>query len=355
MPSDTPYDGSDLISWLGTRPLTEFPSGGNYHTRLSLLRSELERTVYGNIAVGALIRSIITGEAPVILNDHSLQHVDMLIKRAQDIMVDSGLQLTPYELYIFLAAAHIHDVANIIGREGHEQNVAEVLDSLNNMLGVEDIEKREIIKIASAHGGVVGGNRDTIQAREIEKEPSILNFPVRAQLISALVRFCDEIADDYSRASRFFRENQMLAGSQAFHEYSISLKSVNIVNNRIKIEFEYVKSLALNKVQKLDEEVYLLDEIFSRLIKMYKEWLYCSIFWRNEIYINAIVGRIRVFDNFSSRNFVSSPLKEIPFEIKETGYPDHLDNCHITQLCSIINVESGDALAQELGNGDGDS
>lgn len=103
-------------------------------------------------------------EDPIVfLNRHDVTHTNKVQEKAREILrCFTNLDLTYYELYFLLCAAVVHDVGNIFGRNGHEQNIKALLDSECTDILPDSIERRVIARIARAHGGSISGNSDTI-------------------------------------------------------------------------------------------------------------------------------------------------------------------------------------------------
>lgn len=134
----------------------------NYYNRFIEIDNYLNEHIHPEANIGAAARE------PIWLTDHGPNHISTVIRRASDLVFNGSCVLTPYESYILLVAAHLHDVGNIFGRTGHEQKITKVLfssdDELNSLFGRDAFEKRMIFHIAMAHGGYADtpGDKDTI-------------------------------------------------------------------------------------------------------------------------------------------------------------------------------------------------
>ena len=172
----------------------------------------------------------------VYLTNHGPDHVNQVVQRTTDLLRDSGCKLSAYEGYILLSAILFHDVGNIFGRKNHEARAWEIMNRLGSLAGTDTLEKKTIIKIALVHGGAFNGSKDTIG--QLQERDDILNKPVRKRLLAALLRFGDELADDYSRASRYMLDAGMIpTDSQIYHRYSDSLKSVRVEDGEVRLRF----------------------------------------------------------------------------------------------------------------------
>jgi hypothetical protein len=65
----------------------------------------------------------------------------------------------------------------------------------------------------------------------------------------------------------------------------------------------------------MNKNVYLLDEIYSRVEKMHIERIYCMRFCRDLVEINKIFVYIKFYDKYID------VFKPITFEVYESGYP----------------------------------
>jgi hypothetical protein len=257
--------------------------------------------------------------------------------------------LSPYEGYLLLAAIQVHDVGNIFGRKGHEKQHGQ----LEERLGNETIEKRMITKIAEAHGGSVDGDKDTIV--RLEQNDTILGKPVRPRLLAALVRFADELADDRTRAARFAVEHGVVPeNSLIFHKYSEALHSVivDIKGQAIDLHFEISDADARLRFPKGAKQVYLLDEIIERTLKMHRERVYCTRFMRPEITLDSVNAKITVYAAPTAEAPYPAELKKIGYRLEDRGYPD--SEYGVCDMCPELKTWhngvplSGDALVALL-------
>ena len=98
-----------------------------------------------------------------VVTDHGTEHVRTVIRRASELINNAtDFEMSCYETYLLLASIHVHDIGNMSGREGHELGSADIIQQLGAVFGPDDVEKRMIFKIAQAHGGRVGADKDKI-------------------------------------------------------------------------------------------------------------------------------------------------------------------------------------------------
>jgi hypothetical protein len=253
------------------------------------------------------------------LTDHGVTHVETVIERAAQLVLKGNCNLTAYEAFILLMACHFHDVGNVYGREKHEQRISAIMDSIDPaVIGDNTFERRLVADIAAAHGGKIGNDKDTIGALPYKAQPG--PDEVRAHLLAAILRFADELAEDYTRASRFAIDHDLiLKASEVYHQYADRLRKVKINEGAIELSFELNKAVSMQKYGKGAKQVFLLDEIFDRTLKLHLEHLYCMRFMRPYIHFSRITIRIDVYNSNYSKPL--RPAVHIQYDLEESGYP----------------------------------
>jgi hypothetical protein len=299
-------------------------------------------------AMAAEIKAKIEAGVPVKaeeilhLNNHGPEHIRCVIERCSRLVAVTGCNISGYEAYILLVAINLHDAGNIEGRMDHEKKVFKYIAEMGEQIGSDSAEKRLIGRIAAVHGGRMDGSKDTI--RTLQEGQHILGKPLDCRFLAALVRFADELADDSTRASKYMLKNELLSAlSEIFHQYSLSLTSVQINNTEINLSYHVDHEVAIRTFSKDGENVYLIDEIYSRMLKMHQERIYCSRHLRHRLEIGPIRFRIEVshpHDPLSTFESVTGTLQEI-------GFPDaptrgifeicpELDNFDGLTICNKI-------------------
>ena len=269
-----------------------------------------------------------------ILMIMGLIHVKTVIRRATDLVNSVDCLLTPREVYFLLMAIQFHDVGNIFGRYKHELKSGEIIKQLSVMFSSDSAEQKIIWDIAKSHGGRDKNfGKDTISALRPSKY--FINNKIRTQLLAAILRFADELADDCTRAAKWPLSNGVVPkASVIFHKYSEALNSVIVNHETHSIELHFcVQKKDLDKTfSKYENKVFVIDEIFQRIVKMHLERLYCMRFMRRDIYLD----KIEVFIEFISSDFIDSlNLPKIEFTIQESGYPEYTIN-GIYDLCPTL-------------------
>lgn len=343
----------DLFSWLGNRRQEEFPLGADYVAQFNALRPRID-TILRDVDKAALLaeaqKSMERGETNpediIYLTNHGPEHVKQVVQRATDLLRDSGCELSPYEGYILLTAILFHDVGNIFGRKNHEVKAWKIMNDLGSVAGTDQLERKTIIKIALVHGGTFGGSKDTII--RLQEKDDVLGRPVRKRLLAAILRFADELADDYSRASRYMLDaDQIPPNSQIYHRYSDSLKSVRVEHAEVRLRFDFDEEEALKEYIKNGRPTFLLDELNERALKMHRERMYCMRYMRPHIDISRIHVDITIYAHVgemirkdNQRSALLDP-ERVQYTLVERGYPECQDGSFLANCSGGSTLRTG--------------
>lgn len=315
--------------------LDKFPNGRNYVATYKKFKEFMDDEIHPNVVY--MTHRL---EYEVDLNDHSVKHVKMIIRKVSMILWDENdnciLELKPYEMFILLMAIQIHDAGHIYeGREKHAQNAHKLLGELNKYT-VSTPESALINKIASAHSG----KNDPIG--HLEEDTSISSINVRTRLLASLLRFGDELADEYSRASNYrLDENMISPKSKLFHAYSQCLYSFTprVVSHDVQMKFSLNKAMCTKIFKKGDEDIYLLDEIYCRTTKTFLECMYYNRFVPVEVRLATVSVIISFYDEETYQEF----YQPIQYRIEEKGYPT-ISEENIFALCGNDLIRNGKEL-----------
>lgn len=259
----------------------------------------------------------------VLLTDHGPRHVAKVIRRIGELICPHGsFVVTPKEAYFLAVAAHLHDVGNFLGRDGHEKRAREVLFDLEeSLIGSDNIEKRYILDIARAHGGEVDGDKDTIGR---------LSETGNLRKLAAILRFADELAEDRERtgvvdAGILAKDEALRKKSEMFHVYAGCLNRVEIDHSArtVRLLFEMLCEHLSNTYYKYGKPAYLLDEVFERTLKVHREQVYCSKFMIPDVILDAVEVDINVCSNRYER-----VLGRFHYTLEQRGYPAHIESRH---------------------------
>ncbi len=312
-----------------------FPNNNtDYFERYKETLRALREKIYPQINLGLALNSEEVG----VYTDHGPEHFDEVVKYAGLILgllsegtygdvIDAedvakgNWKLAPYEIYLLLLAIRFHDTGNIYGRDGHEKKILRVMSDIANA-GLEDaVERRIIVKIAQAHGGLTsGGSKDTISEMEINTEHGSVSR-IRLRKIAALVRIADEICENRNRAKP---PVLVKSRNEIYHKYAESIYTNSLDNNELNLKFSILKKDAERKWGKGEDssgepiETYLTDEILLRLEKMELERRYCARFISQDIAISKIVVCINIYDVADEEY---KDLFDEKIVLEDVGYP----------------------------------
>lgn len=339
-----------LDKWLHQAPESLYPNHRkfDYHTLYAALKirtADLHKNVVATGNYQERLKS--EGRIDILLNDHGEEHITRVVQRASELLALSFKNsnfLTPKEVYFLLCAIEVHDLGNHYGRAGHETNVGKIISELKESIGSDDVERIIIRKLAEAHGGrATDGDKDKIN--RLEKETNVSNETVRTQLLAALLRFADELADDKTRVNVFALNNNLIPkSSEIYHAYSKCLDSVKVSpeTQTISLDFQIPVEYAIKKFGKEESDVYLVDEIYSRVLKMHHERIYTMHFMKGFCDIEKIWVRIRFYKSFMD----GETLPEITFTVSQKGYPGE-NGISLYEICRELTHANGKKMDGE--------
>lgn len=338
----------ELEQLLFSAPLTEFPQAPSSYTqnrkpfpeRYNELKTQLGEK-HDNVEIGALLSSTNDScayDSLVYLNQHGKGHVEVVIRRAFDLInrIDRSQQLTGFELFLLLCAIQIHDIGNIHGRKLHTTSFKNEFFDIAPICFITEPGLKEIIfDIACVHGGMINEEKDTLA--QLRNKTELCKCIIRPQLIASILRFADELADDYTRAKEI---EEMPKESQIYHAYSRALHTVDIQadegGNFIMLGFYLSKEEAERNYIESGKTVTLLEEILNRTEKMERERRYCHRFFVPVL----LLTKIKVFIDIRFHNEVSE--RNFSYTLHESGYPD--SPITISERANILNTVIGRRL-----------
>lgn len=335
----------NLKSILKNADLSLFPYSKDYCRRFTNVEDYLNTHVHPSVVIGASIHD------GGLLNDHGVEHVQMVIERAsallKPIKFENQPALTPYEIYLLLCAIHVHDVGNIGGREEHERNNAGIASELRPFVEHDVFEIEVFRSIAEAHGGRHNGSKDKLH--RMPERQAVNSMDVRSRALAAILKFSDELADDKTRGnSRLLENGSMPKGSEIYHKYSLSIQSLNIRPDVKSIDLEFF--LTIEDITRtwgkqdgtavVDE--YIIDEIYARTKKMHLERVYCSRYMREFVEIDQISVNIGIWKQ--NTNAPMENVETIKYRLEETGYPDEDRKIEVYTIPGSDSFVSGDSL-----------
>jgi hypothetical protein len=342
---------------------TELPqSSHSYFKQYEQLVNVLRTDYYSKIDAGLAANSTLPGELPGIYTAHDSEHFDEVIVQAgallnADLHLNSSVPLpghpilNAYELYILLVAIRIHDVGNIYGRNRHEKKCFQILRDMGAAAGLHNPEKKIIANIAQAHGGFTDqGSKDTIGELDITSDAA--NVVSRPRLLAGIVRIADEICENRRRATNVLLESGTLPKqSEIYHRYAASIlgNRWSPVDRALHLTF-WIRLCDVEKPWGCEDrapqgqapitEVYLLDEIFSRLEKMDRERRYCNMYTREMFTIDSIKATLKIVTDEDHDDIEAIPIPVL----SDRGYPNQEVGGLKAKLQKYCGAEYGAAL-----------
>jgi hypothetical protein len=347
-------NNSTLDNWLELPDIKFLKRGGDnfpFYSKYNTFKEYLENGLHKEVTKQAIYKDLKEEgdlDKVIWLNDHGPEHIKTVIERASQLL-DNGkddtenfiYSLNAREVFLLLNAIQVHDIGNFYGRHNHENRVLVAIKNGLTPILFDSTEVRYINDIARVHGGKVileDGSSDKNTIRRIKKNLTTDGYSVRLQMLAALLRFSDELADEKRRADiKSLDEGSMPKGSEVFHAFSACLDSVNVNHSKstVEVHFKIPKKYVTRTFGKLinDKEgnkqvidVYLLDEIYNRMLKMHYEKIYCSKFWKGMIEIDNIWVEIEFYKDIdeSSEAIDFEELivhKDITFNLQDNYYP----------------------------------
>ncbi|MEM6693514.1 MAG: hypothetical protein AAF626_02485 [Pseudomonadota bacterium] len=271
-----------------------------------------------------------------LLTGHGPAHIARVGAVAASIVDQCPVQLSDYEKFILLVAIQIHDIANITGREKHEKRIPEIWKKAIAELAFDAFDKSLAEQIASAHGGKVGNDRNTIG--RLEPDGPWNNEHVRPRFLAALLRVSDELAEDPDRSARtLLALGQVPRENEIFHIYAGGLHSIapEVSSSSVRLKFAFNENLFLRPLGKGSGENFLLDEIYSRAVKTWLECIYCSRFFPG-FELKRVHVEILIFGkDDDSQDHIDQRKEHIRFYLEDDGYPS-LHDAQIFELSKDI-------------------
>lgn len=302
-----------------------------------------------HVTSSAQVQDILENIPLLFLNKHGEDHISCVIDKANEISsFFTNSPLSSFESFILLCAIQIHDVGNILGREHHELKQAKIFDDNVKKVIKDTCERRVIESIAMAHGGRgPDGSKDTISF--LQPAERIFEERVRTRELAAILRLADELADDSTRYSYGALELDIIEDySKIKHDYSRVLHTVMIEKRddgccQIVLVYEMSSDDVKTTYSILGKDVFLLDEIYDRTLKMERERRYCSKFLNADIRISGIQVRINIYGCYCNL------LDHISYTLEDFSYPLDPSDGSIKEISKDIRsgIEEKDFISRK--------
>jgi hypothetical protein len=230
------------------------------------------------------IISQISGSEPD-LTKHDITHIRAVLTRVDQLLDDSYLELSVYDLYVLCMIVLFHDVGNIFGRRDHQtkQKVAKVYNHVRGNDPRWNQERLIILKAVEAHTGrsQTGQPLDTLS--EVDEVGNLENGQkIRLRELATILRFADELEEGPGRTSLFKQQNAGEKGgysqeSLPYHEYA-NITDVFIDRGGGRIVLTYHLNWDKQKDPDCDCLKKVLAFCFQRILKLDDERKYARYY-----------------------------------------------------------------------------
>ncbi|MDZ7646709.1 MAG: hypothetical protein U5K54_05725 [Cytophagales bacterium] len=167
---------------------------------------------------------------------------------------------------------------------GRELNSKKIIERLGDGVVGQDYWIWEYIHdIAKSHKG--------FQIQMLPEKEHLHEIPYRPQLLAAMLKFADELAENFSRASNInIKLENVPEKNLLYHTLASTINTILPIpkERAIKMIFNIREDLLKVLYKKEAEEIYLVDEIYLRTLKTHSEKIYCSKFLRPYINFDTI-------------------------------------------------------------------
>ena len=309
-----------LEDWFLSLKQEDFPGDINFVSIYLVAKNQIELKVLPEIK--AIVSSI---NSDIYLNDHGPLHVKTVMLRASELLRRESEALNSMEGFVLLMAILLHDAGHVInGRKNHERTVSSLLKELygdTSLTSVDTALQWIIYSLAKAHSGVddpIGRLTDAM---------SWSSYTIRMKRLAAILRLADELAEDSLRASSFLLASgnpHLSTNSKLFHVYSDKLTScdIDMSSHEVTERFLLNKDDVLNTHPHDNSQCFLVDYIYERSVKTFREITYCNRFLPETLRINRLSIKIDFIEKDSLEEFRDS----ISYRLQESGYPNHIQN-----------------------------
>jgi hypothetical protein len=349
-----------LEDWLKLPPVESQKKGGDnfpffskYDSFKHFLNENLHKEVTKSAIMAEIVKEIEYNKI-TYLNDHGPDHIKTVILRASELVEFEDCDLNAREVFILLNAIQVHDIGNFYGRIGHESEIVKAIKEGLVPILFDSKEVKIIKNVAEVHGGEYiekDGRKNKGTFKSINSPViSSDSYKIRVELLAAILRFSDELADDFHRADvKKLKDKTMPKGSEIYHAYAKCLEPAIINHKEKRVELHYNISqedlrMAFGKYDKNNDQILekpLLEEIYERTLKVHFERIYCSKFWKKFIDIDSVWVRI----GFYSSEFHDEVHPEITYTLSDSQYPSSTEGMTIFELCSKeLSYQNGDKI-----------
>jgi len=253
------------------------------------------------------------------LTDHGERHLANVLDNVERLLGDEISDLNVWELYLLCTCVLFHDVGNVYGRHDHNRRITDVYNNVWEEGDQDRLERSLVTSIAGAHcGEATDGSYDTLNNVAIEAQYK--GNLVQAQVLSALLRFADELAEGPQRTSYFMQQQGLYpAESEIYHKYAnVTNLAIDKPNGRILLDYQIEISLSDGSLLAEDDVPLgeFMNFIYYRINKLNTERRYTKYYCK--YLTNISINRASV--NFL-HNSILLPIDLQPIELSDLVLP----------------------------------
>lgn len=150
-------------------------------------------------------------------NNHGRSHINRVLFNLNALLGAKPFQndtITPYELFLAMMSILYHDIGILRGRKDHNEKSALLLSEENNEYIIDSQDKKIISVAVVSHSSNTDIEETCVRFQDKEV---IGGQIVRPKVIAALVRFADELDEDFRRADTSLQQKLQISGESLFY------------------------------------------------------------------------------------------------------------------------------------------
>ncbi|GAA5125712.1 hypothetical protein JIN84_14555 [Luteolibacter yonseiensis] len=291
-----------------------------YYAKFRALEVEFFEKVHPFVDVGLAMNEakISDGAVSNVFTVHGCRHISDLIKSLDKLSKETSGQsdtpITVLEAYILLCAAHVHDAANVLKREGHPERCNEVIIKYKELFISSACQ--QIYDVARVHGGRHPDfGKDTFRSLNVDSIK-----PPRLLLLAAFLRLGDELSENEERVPQpVVAHHEISDRSKLAHAYAKCFNSFELRGEALYIVFGVYPSEHNLSVTIDDKKISFYDFLEEKINVIDKESRYCSQYARPAFHISKINVTVRKYK--TERPSQVEISEEFTLSLNH-GYPD---------------------------------
>ena len=308
--------------------------------------------------------------------DHTVEHSDRIVTKLDGLIsgiMQGGHPLSQHEIYILLAAAHLHDIGmqNERFEGGDLERIREVHEKISYEMIIGSFEQPELYRnlnliedpdLVESVGLVAKGHRKTELMSDRYNEFLFRDDTIRPRLLAALLRLADSLDIDNRRVIMENLKLAIISAESRFHWHRCYyVAGVNVKNEFINIYFRlpsgkgYEHFIVSPILQEIDEELtslaHILRKYGAKIGLADRNIRYPKLVKEMPIEVIGFAEQILQQKDISSTIKISDiPLdkmvQELIFWLKIMGY-NIVEQQRLSKSCTQLMAERTDNLIHE--------